>query len=548
MIPTGFERVPTDVAKQSGYFNLPGDNMAPNNTLLSQYMDISNLYNNFPANNHTGRQGGGNGMMGGSRLSDRQQNTYNSGGNFNNEHGPDSNGINMVLPASLPFAPTSKDALTVNTFDKTLAPENSRISRRVVVTGYKQQGFFVKPVEVADFFTETLGSIKLLSPLDSNASEPLPVVAGFQASPDEQSVILEFSTPELATLSCAFDGAYFQELDDQWKMQVKRPADYVTPIPTSADIERNKTASEKDIKEEEERFNSKKNESKGEGEDDVQGDATGEEQGEVFDQNLKTVLSRVLDSKNKIYVADIPYNVTKSQIFELLQALGELSGLQVIYDKDSPEEDTRGIAFAEFKDASITDRVIEEIKQIRLGERLLRAGHVSLGLNAPLASIPMSVDPIASLTGAINTFKSEGPGSATMEGQSRVLMLLNMVTSEDLADEREYQEILQDVSQECGKFGPVEDILIPRPSALGFSSGGATHTSNSSTTASGASGGVAKPGVKTAENTGIGKVFIKFGSPSACRDAFEQLGGRKFADRTVISAFFPEENFDLRIF
>ena len=38
-----------------------------------------------------------------------------------------------------------------------------------------------------------------------------------------------------------------------------------------------------------------------------------------------------------------------------------------------------------------------------------------------------------------------------------------MVQPEELADEEEYEDILEDIREECGKFGQVRSIEIPRP-------------------------------------------------------------------------------------
>lgn len=44
-----------------------------------------------------------------------------------------------------------------------------------------------------------------------------------------------------------------------------------------------------------------------------------------------------------------------------------------------------------------------------------------------------------------------------------VLCLLNMVLPEELLDDEDYEEILEDVQEECCKYGSVCSIEIPRP-------------------------------------------------------------------------------------
>lgn len=46
---------------------------------------------------------------------------------------------------------------------------------------------------------------------------------------------------------------------------------------------------------------------------------------------------------------------------------------------------------------------------------------------------------------------------------TEVLCLMNMVAVEELLDDEEYEEIVEDVRDECGKYGQVKSIEIPRP-------------------------------------------------------------------------------------
>jgi hypothetical protein len=45
-----------------------------------------------------------------------------------------------------------------------------------------------------------------------------------------------------------------------------------------------------------------------------------------------------------------------------------------------------------------------------------------------------------------------------------VIVLMNMVTREELLNEAEYEDILDDVRDECSKSGTVRSLAIPRPS------------------------------------------------------------------------------------
>ncbi len=71
-------------------------------------------------------------------------------------------------------------------------------------------------------------------------------------------------------------------------------------------------------------------------------------------------------------------------------------------------------------------------------------------------------------------------------------------------------EICEDVRDECSKFGMILDLKVPRPV------GGSR------------------------QSAGVGKIFVKFDSTETATKALQALAGRKFADRTVVTTYFPE--------
>lgn len=69
---------------------------------------------------------------------------------------------------------------------------------------------------------------------------------------------------------------------------------------------------------------------------------------------------------------------------------------------------------------------------------------------------------------------------------------------------------MEDVKEECEKYGKVLEMKIPRPT-------GGSRQSN-----------------------GVGKIFVKFDGPESAGKALRALAGRKFADRTVVTTYFSE--------
>lgn len=150
-----------------------------------------------------------------------------------------------------------------------------------------------------------------------------------------------------------------------------------------------------------------------------------------------------------------------------------------------------------------------------IGDKNLKVQKASIGITQ-VAGVEMSVSAMSMLAGT----------TAIDSEESRVLQLLNMVTPEELMDNDDYQgkptvylasltplislEICEDVQEECSKFGQVIDLKVPRPT------GGSR------------------------QSAGVGKIYVKYDTTTSAKKALQALAGRKFADRTVVTTYFPE--------
>lgn len=119
---------------------------------------------------------------------------------------------------------------------------------------------------------------------------------------------------------------------------------------------------------------------------------------------------------------------------------------------------------------------------------------------------------------------------------TQVLVLMNMVTPNDLFDDDEFGDILEDIHDECGKFGSIQGVHIPRPVAqpkpipVGVDSVAAT---------------AGHPvGTLQAAVIGLGKVFVKFSTAGEAQAARGALEGRRFSGRTVVTSFHDVARFD----
>ncbi|OCK75063.1 hypothetical protein K432DRAFT_386427 [Lepidopterella palustris CBS 459.81] len=336
----------------------------------------------------------------------------------------------------------------------TLKPSNSRQAKRLLA--------YNLPVtatddSLVDFFNLQLNGLNVVQGQD-------PCVSAHVAK-DRAFALLEFKTAEDATVALAMDGISMEDNDnmetsnglhngDQAGLSIRRPKDYIVP---------------------------------------TLGEDTEYEEG--------VISSVVKDTANKISVSHIPTYLTEEQVTELLVAFGELKAFVLV--KDAGTEQSRGIAFCEYVEPHVTDIAVEGLNGMELGDDHLKVQRASIG-SQQAAGLEMSVNAMSMLAGTT---------SADLD-QGRVLQLLNMVTPEELMDPDEYEEIFQDVKDECDKYGEVLELKIPKPSG---------------------------PRI----NPGVGKIYVKYDKPDSAQKALRALAGRKFADRTVVVTFFGEEYFDV---
>lgn len=128
------------------------------------------------------------------------------------------------------------------------------------------------------------------------------------------------------------------------------------------------------------------------------------------------------------------------------------------------------------------------------------------------AGVEMGLDPSQA---AMHAISMAGVPMAPIGTPSRVLILLNMVTANELEDEVEYKDILDDIRSECERYGVVSNIILPRKE-----DGYALEA--------------------------VGKVYVEFDSIMTAQAAASELHGRGFANRVVAAQYMNEAEFDRR--
>ncbi|XP_028027019.1 splicing factor U2AF 50 kDa subunit isoform X1 [Bombyx mandarina] len=316
--------------------------------------------------------------------------------------------------------------------------------------------FGVTEEETMEFFNQQMH----LSGLAQAAGNP---VLACQINLDKNFAFLEFRSIDETTQAMAFDGINFKGQS----LKIRRPHDY-QPMPGTENPAINVPAG---------------------------------------------VISTVVpDSPHKIFIGGLPNYLNEDQVKELLMSFGQLRAFNLV--KDSSTGLSKGYAFAEYVDISMTDQAIAGLNGMQLGDKKLIVQRASIG--AKNSTLEMGY--FSALTGAAPVqIQVAGLTLAGAGPPTEVLCLLNMVTPDELRDEEEYEDILEDIKEECNKYGVVRSIEIPRP-------------------------------IEGVEVPGCGKVFVEFNSIADCQKAQQTLTGRKFSNRVVVTSYFDPDKYHRREF
>lgn len=235
------------------------------------------------------------------------------------------------------------------------------------------------------------------------------------------------------------------------------------------------------------------------------------------------VSTNVPDSANKIFVGGLPSYLNEEQVMELLKSFGELRAFNLV--RENGNGASKGFAFFEYNDPSVTDVAIQSLSGMELGDRYLVVQRASVGAKAGQPGIPnLPYDQFPEIPRPIL------PAGDLSTSDARILLMLNMVTPDDLVDDQEYADILDDIREEVGNYGTVEDVRIPRP---------VRRDRGRWAPSEGAGIGDAQ---RADEASGVGRVYVKYTDSNGAAAAMKALAGRAFAGRSIIATVLSEDS------
>ncbi|KAG0566598.1 hypothetical protein KC19_7G076100 [Ceratodon purpureus] len=395
------------------------------------------------------------------------------------------NQIPGMPPAMFPFGGTQFGGL-LGMPTQAMTQQATRHARRVYVGGLPPMA---NEQRIATYFSQMMAS------MGGNTAGPGDAVINVYINQEKKSAFVEMRTVEEASNAMALNGIIFEGVS----VKVKRPSDYnplmAAPLgPSQPSPHLNLGA-------------------------------------------VGLTLGSVVGGANgldRIFIGGLPYHLRELQIKELLESFGPLQGFDLVKDHDTGN--SKGYGFCVYQDPSFsTDLAIENLNGLKIGNRTLSMRRASasgklksdqenvlahaqqhiamqkLGLQASEAGAftldAMSMFPM--MAGMRNDLSLENP--------TKVVALTKVVTPNHLKNNKEYQEILEDMKFECEKYGNLVNVVIPRPR-----------------------GGE--------EVFGLGKVFLQYSDIVGAANAKALLHGQRFDGNLVVAKYYPEDKFEVRDF
>lgn len=235
------------------------------------------------------------------------------------------------------------------------------------------------------------------------------------------------------------------------------------------------------------------------------------------------ISTQVEDGPYKIFIGGLPTAIGDDDLKTIVSAFGELHAFTLV--KDTGTGMSKGYAFFMYKDTNVTNIAVQGLNGMQLGDKMIvcKIANSALAQQVPQQQAQnfLSMMAMGSLSGLLPTPTASAALSAGLIAQpaSPVIMMRNMVTANEIADENEYGDILADVRDECGKYGQVVTVLIPRP--VDFANGGCAPDD-------------------------VGQVFVEFTGVEAAQIAHNAISGRRFSGRTIVCTFLPMSDWQLK--
>jgi splicing factor U2AF subunit len=230
---------------------------------------------------------------------------------------------------------------------------------------------------------------------------------------------------------------------------------------------------------------------------------------------------------NRIFMGNLPVNMPEEDVRRMVESFGRLKSFSLVKSSAAGVQ-SRGFCFFEYWDPKVTDRAIEQLNLLEIGDKRVKVQRANQGKsNVPALPAPQKShgkkfsEPLfrggpSGILASLDTLQLQQIQAALSVPvhaltPSRCIMLLNIASAQDLVDDGDYDEIYTDIWQECNRYGAVESLIIPRPDLNTYEVG---HN--------------------------VGKIYVKYFDVTSAKKAKYNIAGKTFNKRTVVVSFYPE--------
>ena len=253
---------------------------------------------------------------------------------------------------------------------------------------------------------------------------------------------------------------------------------------------------------------------------------------------------------NRIYVSNVHELIQEDEIKAIFEAFGPLRHCNLCPDPKIISQH-RGYGYVEYEVVADAINAMNSLHNFELAGRQLKIGKTVVGgpialgmkdaqnlkkevsdgegtlansdipvlnqIKLPSAVLRAAQQINATLGSSVTTTSAsskwvQGPKESP-EPQS-VVCMTNLIEPEELENPLEAQELIEDITTECEKFGSLADPIK----------------------------------IHTTSTSGKIIVFVKYNNPSDCTYAIQKMDGRWFAGRQISAKTFPVDRYDSQNF
>jgi len=184
--------------------------------------------------------------------------------------------------------------------------------------------------------------------------------------------------------------------------------------------------------------------------------------------NVNIVSTNVADSPHKIFIGGLPTHLNENDVKKLLSMFGQLKSFNLV--RDALNGQSKGFAFCEYSDPEVTDDACKSLNGMSISDKTLIVQRASVNPKNQTTIIPQgsiinqAAANMLNLSMPAAQLLANAVKNATPE-PTKILILMNIINTVDFPGDRfeeEFDELMEDIIEECSTYGNIRSILIPR--------------------------------------------------------------------------------------